>query len=665
MSELFPTETLPAAFGEFMLLERIGTGGMAEIYLARYSDPAQAANPPFVIKRLLPELANNRTLVDLLIAEARVTSLLHHPNIVRIDGHGHVDGRYYISMEYIDGPDFLALLGACTHGNIRMPTELALHVLAEVARGLAHAHVATDQDGNALNIIHRDVSPSNVLIGSRGDIKIMDFGVARADLGMSAPERERGGLRGKIGYMSPEQVMSRPIDRRADVFALGIVLFEALTLKRLFVGTNDVQTLMNIREADVDSRLARHAYIPRPLRDLLRKALAKNPDERFQTASDFREAILDYLFQQRKRVEPEHLASFVSQLMSSQVHIQRSAADHSPRELESDAMPMPPPVVIDPLASLRQADFSRATFHFRNRDGSLFGPVNYPQLQSLITEFAVSPGDFVSVNNSDWLRIRDIPALVAAHPVLLDDEPIRPNVDGPIHALRLPSVFFTIAREHMTGKLKLTSHDAVKCLFFDAGRPVAAFSTLKTDLFGAWLVERGRITQAQLDQALAVTRVPARPLGQTLVEARHLTAEELDLALIEHLKTRMNEAIGWRDGWYEFFEGVFPPRRVDNHDLDLTAMVVDVFSRQLPQAELENLFDDFTDRKILPTPTTFARHVSTFLGPERLSIAQQLLDHGGRLRDIPGTEADRYLVALLLHQADGLSFARASAQRHA
>jgi serine/threonine protein kinase len=408
---------LPSPFGPFTLLDRIGTGGMAEIYLARHNTPERAAEPPLVIKRLLPELANNRTLVDLLIAEARVTSLLQHPNIVRIDGHGHVDGRYYIAMEYIDGPDLLALLAACTRAHIRMPTELALHVIAEVCRGLAHAHVAPDDTGNPLNIIHRDVSPSNILISSRGAIKIMDFGVARADLGMTAPERERGGLRGKIGYMSPEQVMSRPIDRRADLFALGIVLFEALTLKRLFVGANDVQTLMNIREADIDTRLARHSYIVKPIRDILRKALAKNPDERFQTASDFREAILDHMFQQRTRVTDDELASFVSQLMRPRQPTPSSPsmpAAEASRELESDAAPLPPPVVVDPLAGLRRADFSKASFHFRNRDGSLFGPINYAQLQGLINEFAVSPGDLVSINDSDWLRIRDIPALVAA-----------------------------------------------------------------------------------------------------------------------------------------------------------------------------------------------------------------------------------------------------------
>ncbi len=655
---LYPL-SLPSPFGEFTLLERIGTGGMAEIYLAR--DDTRPDAPPLVIKRLLPELANNRTLVDLLIAEARVTSLLHHPNIVRIAGHGQVDGRYYIAMEYIDGPDLLALLAACTRTHVRMPAELVLHVVAEVARGLAHAHVATDPAGHALNIIHRDVSPSNILISSKGDIKIMDFGVARADLGMSAPERERGGLRGKIGYMSPEQVMSRPIDRRADLFALGIVLFEALTLKRLFVGSNDVQTLMNIREADVDARLARHTYIPRPIRDILRKALAKNPDERFQTASDFREAILDHLFQQRIRVQSAQLATFVDQLMRATRKADAASPRPPTRDLETDSLPEPPPPPVDPLASLRRADFSKAAFHFRNRDGSLFGPVNYSQLQALINEFAVSPGDLISVNDSDWLRVRDIPALVAAHPLLHDDEPIRPNLDGPIHALKLPGILFQIARQRMSGKLKLTSHDAVKCLFFDAGVPTAAYSTLKTDLFGAWLVQHGHITQPQLDDALAITHVPARLLGQTLIEARHLSPEQLDAALVAHLEARVREAVSWRDGWYEFFEGVFPPRRVDGHAIAVPELVVEELAHHMPEPELAALFDPWANAPIHPSPTAFARALVGHLTPHQRPLADALLKGASTLADLPGATADRYFVALILHQAEALGFGRKAA----
>ncbi len=181
---------------------------------------------------------------------------------------------------------------------------------------------------------------------------------------------------------------------------------------------------------------------------------------------------------------------------------------------------------------------------------------------------------------------------------------------------------------------------------------------MKTDLFGAWLVETGRITQAQLDEALAITRVPARPLGQTLIEARHLSPEALEAALAEHLEARLREALAWRDGWYEFFEGVFAPRRVEAPQLSLPELVTELLERHTPPSDLETLFTPFARRPIFPAPNAFARHLVTLLPPDRAVIARHLLDRGGTLADAPGDEHDRFIVALLLHQADAIAFSR-------
>ena len=189
---------LPARFGKYQLLERIGVGGMAEIFRAKAEGPS-GFEKTLVIKRILPELANNRAFTQLLVGEAKVTSLLDHPNIVQIYELGEVEGQYYIAMELVDGTDLLNLLSRCTRERLRVPIEIALHVVSEVCRGLAHAHAANDTTGRPLNVIHRDVSPSNVLLSKTGDVKIMDFGVARADLGLQAPEHERGVLKGKLG----------------------------------------------------------------------------------------------------------------------------------------------------------------------------------------------------------------------------------------------------------------------------------------------------------------------------------------------------------------------------------------------------------------------------------------------------------------------------------
>ncbi len=348
-----PGLDLPTTFGKYELLDKIGTGGMAEIFRARSVGP-DGFEKILVIKRVLPELVSNKAFINLLVAEAKVTSLLNHPNIVQIHELGDVGGTYYIAMEFVDGADLLNLLSRCTRDRLRVPIEIGLHIVSEVSRGLAHAHAATDRGQRPLNIIHRDVSPSNILISKSGDVKIMDFGVARADLGISAPshDQDRGVLKGKLGYMSPEQVTGRPIDRRSDIFALGVVLFECLTLKRLFVGQTDVQTLLNIREADVEQRFKRHSYLPKPIRGILRKALAKDPDERFQTATDFQEAILDYLFDSRLKVSSRSVAVFLDQVINAPpipdpgaIPSADATAPASPAPAPGDAPEVPAPAL--------------------------------------------------------------------------------------------------------------------------------------------------------------------------------------------------------------------------------------------------------------------------------------------------------------------------------
>ena len=221
-------------FGKYELLEKIGAGGMAEIYRAR-ARGVEGFEKILCVKKILPVYAKNRAFIEMLVAEAKLSSLLQHANVVQIYDLGQQEGLFYIVMEYVHGCDLLQLLTACTQRKERIPTELALFVISEVAKGLAYAHTATDRRGRPLNIIHRDVSPSNVLLSFDGDVKVVDFGVARADL--ESQEEDEGGkkssaLKGKLGYMSPELVTGGEIDHRSDIFALGIVLWEALTLRR-------------------------------------------------------------------------------------------------------------------------------------------------------------------------------------------------------------------------------------------------------------------------------------------------------------------------------------------------------------------------------------------------------------------------------------------------
>jgi|GEM_PF-909206 len=308
-------------FGPYELLDRIGEGGMAEVWKARATGAA-GFQRILVVKKILPMFAKNKAFIDMLVAEAKLCSALHHPNIVPIFDLGEIDGVYYVTMEYVDGVDLLRVLQRAARRRVRVPTEVALYIAGEVARGLSYAHSAVDHEGRPLNIIHRDVSPANVMIGNRGEVKLTDFGVARADLeaetrrGAAAVVRHDG-LKGKLSYMSPELVSGVEIDHRSDIFAVGTLIYEMLTLKRLFMGKSELQTMANVRKARITRRMARHEYIPRPVQDIIRTALARDPSGRYQRAEELYDALQDYLYEERLRVGPAEVASFLIDLFPS------------------------------------------------------------------------------------------------------------------------------------------------------------------------------------------------------------------------------------------------------------------------------------------------------------------------------------------------------------
>jgi serine/threonine protein kinase len=311
-------------FGKYLLLEKIGSGGMAEIFKAVVRGAADFQKV-LVVKRVLVAFSKDPVFVKMFIDEARITAPLQHANIVSIHEFDQVDGQYYLAMEYVHGKDLHRVMARANKLGRRIPEDLALFAVGEVCGALWYAFNARDPYGNPLRIIHRDVSPSNILVSYGGEVKVADFGVAKAATSTSR-EAAGGALKGKLGYMSPEQVLGREVDHRSDIFALGIILFEALTLKRLFLGRTDLQTLINVRDADIEKRLARHPEIAPPVADILRKALAKSPDERFRSAHEMQGAIQDVLYSKGRRVGAADFSTFMRDLF--------------PQESEQEILPL-------------------------------------------------------------------------------------------------------------------------------------------------------------------------------------------------------------------------------------------------------------------------------------------------------------------------------------
>jgi serine/threonine protein kinase len=279
----------PTRFGRYLLVERVAVGGMAEVFAAvRRGDGAGRA---YAVKRMLPTLAEHEDLVRMFLDEARLQVQLEHPGIVPVHELGRIQSRYFLAMDYVAGRDLRALVERARERRERLPVALAVRIAWRVLDALDHAHRRRDEHGRELCIVHRDVSPANVLVGFDGTPRIIDFGIAQAAPRSGGPSDV---LRGKFGYMSPEMVRGLPLDRRSDVFAAGVVLHEALTGERLFTGPSELAVMERVRACAVERPSAANPAVPRALDDVVLRALAPEPEQRFAWASELRDALLPF-----------------------------------------------------------------------------------------------------------------------------------------------------------------------------------------------------------------------------------------------------------------------------------------------------------------------------------------------------------------------------------
>ena len=283
---------LPRPFGPYMLLRRLAAGGMAEVYLAR-TRGAAGFEKQVALKRMHPHHAAHEGFDSMLLDEAKLSVSLSHRNIVQTLDLGCVDGAHVIVMEHVEGYDAQHVLETLRGAGRVFPVGLAAYVIAEVCRGLDHAHRHRDGEGQPIGIVHRDVSPQNVLLSFAGEVKIADFGIAKAKSRRSDPEA--GVIKGKYFYMSPEQAWAEPLDHRSDVFSAGIVLWELLVGERLHQ-EKDIQSLLAaVRRAEVPAPSSLRADVPKELDEIVARSTVLNPAERYADAGAMADALVKYL----------------------------------------------------------------------------------------------------------------------------------------------------------------------------------------------------------------------------------------------------------------------------------------------------------------------------------------------------------------------------------
>jgi serine/threonine protein kinase len=312
-------------YGPYRLLDRIAVGGMAEVFKAKRSG-VEGFEKIVAMKRILPHLSDNKEFVDMFVAEAKMVAGLTHPNIVQIFDLGRIETSYYIAMEYVHGRDLRTILKRAKEKGLRMPLDLCLRIVGQVCSALEYAHRKKDDRGRPMQIVHRDVSPQNILISFEGDVKLTDFGIAKA--ATKASSTDRGALRGKLLYMSPEQAWGRSMDRRSDLFSLGIVLYEMITDQKPFLGGGTEMSILEmVRQCHIEAPRKMNPRIPESLDAVVMKSLGREPEERFQDAGEMHRA-LDKVLRERQPPSASELARFMEVLFDRHEREEAVPEDH-------------------------------------------------------------------------------------------------------------------------------------------------------------------------------------------------------------------------------------------------------------------------------------------------------------------------------------------------
>jgi serine/threonine-protein kinase len=519
-----PATAAGQRFGNYIIGDRLAAGGMAELYRTRSIE--RRFEKPLALKRMLPHLAQNPPFVEMFIDEARISTQLSHPNIVEVYDFEATDRGLCLVMELVDGPDLLAVLKRCAKEGTQLPPELAVYIACHVLEALDYAH-SVASNGRLLGVVHRDVSPSNILLTRRGHVKLADFGIARAT--ERQHETAAGTLKGKYGYMSPEQVLGLDLDGRSDVFSLAIVLAETLMSRRLFAAPSDLDLLLMVRRADL-SRLDKYgADIPPALMTVLRKALSHDRADRYPTAGALRDALADWLSAVGRRTGAGQLAAFIHEL-------EQQGGDLCTWRVSTGGET--PTTMSGPETRLARIELSKAVRAGREVFASGQARESSPTLEDG-PELGRYDGGTAKPGSEAPVERRALAGVLALSEGLLEQ----------VHPIEL---LCEIHRRRLTGRLVLQAETNVKEAYFVDGNPEFVRSNVGEDRFGQFLVRRGLLTAEQLGRVLAALPQFDGRMGQALVSLELLKPVDAVQLLAEQVAEKLTHAFGWYHGHYTF-----------------------------------------------------------------------------------------------------------------
>ena len=551
--------------GSYELVRFIGRGGMADVYAARHAGIGGRA----ALKRMLPRLASKPRLVELFFHEARLQSLLSHRNLVRCIDFDATTPVPYMVLELVDGVGCDAIVRWSQAQGV--PARIALAIIRGVLAGLGHAHEATDAAGTPLQIVHHDVSLDNVLIDSRGEVRLLDFGVARSQCPGGASDSE---LRGKLCYMAPEQIAGHRTDPRCDLFSVGVVLTELLLGRHLFSSRDELSLLLKTYEVDLEALEPAIGSFPSGVVQLLHRAIEREPAHRFQSAREFCSALDEVTAELGGLPDASELTAWLRSKgllsegsgvheraipsMTAPVLEKLEAARPALSSLASESRRAPTPstrglaaVVIPPRSYLLQSP-----------DTGEVREIELTELVELLVTARANADTLVSDDSEHFKRVGELPAFsfLAQTPAYCFDDGTEHAAtwSAPLSRRELPSAFFALAARRARGVLSFSAGTRKKRIYFDNGAPVFVASTDPSELLGACLVRRGFVDGGRLRAVLALATRQRRHLGEALVAARYVSSGEVVRVLVDQLRSRVLDVGDWMVGQVAFTRGPRP-----------------------------------------------------------------------------------------------------------
>ncbi|MEZ4327251.1 MAG: protein kinase [Polyangiales bacterium] len=537
----------PTRIGPYIVERRLATGGMAEVFVAT-REGTRGFKKRVALKRILPQFASDPEFVELFVAEAQLAVRVSHPHVVQVFDFGEADGALFLAMELIEGTTVHRLLNAAAAQG-RVPLDVALHIVGQTAEALDFAHNLRNEQGESLHIVHRDVSPANILLTRTGHVKLTDFGIATAALRL--PQTRSGQVRGKLGYMSPEQVVGQRVDSRSDVFTLATVFAELLLLAPLFRGHSDIEILLQIRDVNLTALTSSDRQIPSDVRELLVAALARLPRDRL-SAGAFAHRCTEIMRQRGMAHGPSRLAALIERLPISP--ISSSDPDHVPGDTNLfDTSEMEMRTQVD---AARAVLTSPEIYRYVDADGNVRGPYSFPKLVQLVTSGKIDARTRISKDEADFDIITRLPEFTrfVTSPALQWqlEELEQADQRGPLGVTRLVPLFFEIYAERRTGVLHLFDERRRKKIYFVQGRPEYVASTESRELLGEYLVSHEHCLRMEVEMALALLPRYGGRIGDALVGLGILRPVELFRVIASQVRWRLLEAFRWRSGEWAF-----------------------------------------------------------------------------------------------------------------